>query len=144
MRLGPFCADELADLKFAQAVDHDWADDECGEECGQAGECCTKSQIPKNTEWRKIVEQLQVQQPVEQSASVQSSVVDLQSSDLVVKNRRLRSWIFGRLKLDDRRLLPALVPTLRPVKLLAGPHLPRRFRVPATGPLLRAWLRIQP
>ena len=82
MRLGTFFANELADLKFAQTVDDDRADDECGEKRGEAGERCTKRQVPKNTEWRKVMKQLQVQQPVEQSASV--SVVSRRSS--VVRN----------------------------------------------------------
>ena len=80
MGLGAFFADELADLKFAQTVDDDRADDQAGEKRGEAGKRCTKGQIAENAEWREVVEQLQVQQPVEQSASVQSSVVGLQSS----------------------------------------------------------------
>ncbi len=80
MGLGPLFPDELADLKFAQPVDDDGADNQCREQCGEAGKSCTKGQITENTEWREVVEQLQVQQPVEQSASLQSSVVGLQSS----------------------------------------------------------------
>ena len=78
MRLGPFFADELADLEFAQTVDDDGADDQCREQSGEAGKGCTKGQIAENAERRKIVEQLQVQQPVEQSAS--RTVVSRRSS----------------------------------------------------------------
>jgi hypothetical protein len=60
----------LADLKFAQAVDDQGADDERREQGGEAGECCTKSEVPENAERRKVVKQFQVQQPIEQCASI--------------------------------------------------------------------------
>src|SRR6185369_11598559 len=78
MRLGSLFAYELADLKLPQTVDDDRADNKCGKKSSETGERRTKSQIPENAEWRKVVKQFQVQQPIEQSASV--SVESRQSS----------------------------------------------------------------
>ena len=50
MSLRAFFADELADLKFAQAIDDEGPDDQCGEQRREAGERRTKRQIPENTE----------------------------------------------------------------------------------------------
>ena len=67
--LGPFFANVLANLKFAQAADYQRADDQGSEQGRQAGKGGTKSQIAKNAEWREVMIELQVQQPIKQSAS---------------------------------------------------------------------------
>src|ERR1019366_1488429 len=69
MSLRTLFADVLPDLEIAQAPDHDRPHDQAGEKGGEAGERCAESQVAKNTEWRKIMEQLQIEQPVKQSAS---------------------------------------------------------------------------
>src|ERR1700676_3313382 len=63
----------LPDLEIAQALNHDRPDDQACEKRGEAGESCAESQVAENTEWWKVVEELQVEQPVEQSASDISS-----------------------------------------------------------------------
>src|SRR5208282_318967 len=50
----------------------------------EAGESGAKSQVTKDTEWRKIMEQLQIEQPVEQSASDSSCQLSAVSSQLLV------------------------------------------------------------
>ena len=67
-----------------------------GEQGGQAGKSSAKRQIAEDTEWREVVEQLQVQQPVEQSASV--SVVGRRSS--VVSSQTFVA-VFDLLTTDD-------------------------------------------
>src|ERR1700691_1754962 len=69
MSLRAFFSDVLPDLKIAQAINHDRPDNQAREKRGEAGESSTKSQIPKDAEWRKVMKELQVEQPVEQSAS---------------------------------------------------------------------------
>src|SRR5271167_1996377 len=69
MSLRPFFADVLPDLKIAQALNHDGPDDQAGEKSGEAGEGGAESEIKKNAERRKVMVELQVEQPVEQSAS---------------------------------------------------------------------------
>ena len=75
VRFGPLLANVLSDLKFAETVDDEGANDEAGEQRGQAGKCGTKGQIAENTKGREIVKKLFVQQPIKQSASVLSLVV---------------------------------------------------------------------
>ena len=70
MRLRTFFANELSDLKFAQASDDQRAHDERGKQRSQAGECGAERQVAKDAERREVVLQLEIQQPVEQSASV--------------------------------------------------------------------------
>jgi hypothetical protein len=72
-------ADVLPDLKFAETIDHKRANDESCEQCSQAGERSPERQIAEYTKWREIVKQFFVQQPIEQSASVQSWVVGYSS-----------------------------------------------------------------
>src|SRR5277367_1795629 len=81
--LRTFFADVLPNLKIAQPPNHDGPDDESREERGEAREGCAKSEIPENTEWRKIMEQLQIEQPVEQSASDISCQLSAVSSQLL-------------------------------------------------------------
>ena len=50
MGLRSFFADELANLKFAQAVDDDGADDQCREKGGAAGECGAEREIAEDAE----------------------------------------------------------------------------------------------
>jgi len=52
-----FLTNVLADLKLAQAVDDERADDESGKQCGQAGERGTERKITENSERREIMEQ---------------------------------------------------------------------------------------
>src|ERR1700676_57356 len=65
--------DSDGDQQIAQALNHDRPNDQACEKRGEAGESGAESQVAKNTEWRKVVEELQVEQPVEQSASNISS-----------------------------------------------------------------------
>ena len=69
MCLRAFLADVLPDLKIAQPLNHDWTNDQVGEQRSKTSEGGAKREIAKNTEGRKVVVELQVQQPVEQSAS---------------------------------------------------------------------------
>src|SRR5437868_2616703 len=73
MSLRTFFAYVLPNLEIAQALNHDRPDDQAGEKSGEAGKGSAERQVTKNTERRKIVEELQVEQPVEQSASDTSS-----------------------------------------------------------------------
>src|SRR5205807_1917048 len=70
MRFRSFFADVLANLELAQPVYDERTDDESREQCSETGKSGAKGQISENAEWRKIVVQLQIQQPIEQSASV--------------------------------------------------------------------------
>src|ERR1700676_3167763 len=70
-----FLADVLSDLKFAETIDDERANDESGEQRGQAGERGSKGQIAEDAKGREIMKQLLVQQPIKQSASVSSLVV---------------------------------------------------------------------
>src|SRR5512132_2487147 len=69
MSLGTFFPDVLADLKFPQAVDHHRANDQAGEQSGQAGKSSAKREVAENSEWREIMKELDEQQPVKQSSS---------------------------------------------------------------------------
>src|SRR6202022_2712244 len=69
MSLRAFIANELTDLKFAQPINDEGADDERGKKSSKASERRTKSQVPEDAERGKVMEQLQVQQPIEQLAS---------------------------------------------------------------------------
>ncbi len=73
--LGCFLSNILSNLKFAEPIDDERADDESGEQRRQTGERRPKGQIAKDAKRRKIVKQLLVQQPIKQSASVSSFVV---------------------------------------------------------------------
>src|SRR6202790_4353475 len=84
MSLGALFADVLPDLKIAQPLNNDRSNDQAGEKGGEAGKCCTERQVTKNTEGRKIMEELQVEQPVEQSASDTSSRFPVLSSQFPV------------------------------------------------------------
>src|SRR5258708_33102916 len=70
----------LPNLEIAQALNHDRPNDQSSEKRGEAGKGCAESQITKNTEERKVMEELQVEQPVEQSASNTSSRFSVLSS----------------------------------------------------------------
>jgi hypothetical protein len=48
----------LPDLKIAQSPNYDWADDQAGEERGEAGESGAKGQIAKNSEGRNVMVEL--------------------------------------------------------------------------------------
>src|SRR5208337_5137321 len=100
MSLRPFLADVLPDLEIAQSPNHDRPNNQAGEESGEAGEGCAKSQITKDAERRKIMEELQVEQPVEQSASNTSCQLSAVSSQLSVPC----AWDEG----DTTSLLPRL------------------------------------
>ena len=69
MRFGPLFADELANLKFAEAIDDQRTHDQAGEKSSQAGKCCAECEIAKNAEGREVMEQLDEQQPIKQRAS---------------------------------------------------------------------------
>src|SRR5450631_414616 len=88
MSLRTFFADVLPDLEIAQTTNHDGPNDEPGEERGKAGEGGPESQVTKNTEGRKIMEELQVEQPVEQSASDTSCQLSAVSSQVPAPRRR--------------------------------------------------------
>src|SRR5712692_3546242 len=80
MRLRSLFADVLPDLEIAQAGNHDRPNDQASKKSGEASERGAESQVTKNTEWRKIMVELQVEQPVEQSASDTSSRFSVLSS----------------------------------------------------------------
>src|SRR5713101_1431165 len=92
MRLGTFLANVLANLEFAQPVNHQRTNDQSGKHRGQTGKRSAEGQIAENSERRKIVEQFRIQQPVEQSASGQFLVVGRRSS---VVGRALSLWFAG-------------------------------------------------
>ena len=73
MSLRAFFANVLSDLKFAQAADDQRTHDQRGEQRGKAGECRAERDVAKDAERRNVMLQLDEQQPVEQSASVQFS-----------------------------------------------------------------------
>ena len=60
VRLRSFLADVLANLKFAQPLNHDGGDDESGEKSGEAGEGGAERQITEDAERRKVMKELQV------------------------------------------------------------------------------------
>src|SRR5258708_2437704 len=68
----------LPNLEIAQPPNHDRPNDQSSEKSGEAGKGGAESQITENTEGRKVMEELQVEQPVEQSASNTSSVLSSQ------------------------------------------------------------------
>src|ERR1700678_2786935 len=82
MRLRTLFANILPNLKVAQSLNHDRPDNQPREKRRQTGKRRAKSQITKNTERRKIMEELQVEQPIEQSASIISCQLSAVSSQL--------------------------------------------------------------
>ena len=70
MSFRTFFANVLSNLEFPQPVDHQRTDDERGKQRGKTGERRAKRQVTEDAERRKIMLQLQIQQPVEQSASI--------------------------------------------------------------------------
>ncbi len=88
MRLGTFFADELADLKFAQAVDDQRAHDQSYKQRGKTGKRSAEREVAKDAEGREVMEQLDEQQPVKQCASKSSrrSSVFSRSSSVVSQN----------------------------------------------------------
>src|SRR5579883_929362 len=70
MGLWPFLANVLPNLKFTQAIDDQRTNNQTREKSGEAGKSRAKGQITKNTERRKIMIELEIEQPVEQFASV--------------------------------------------------------------------------
>src|SRR6202035_5726861 len=86
---GALFADVLSDLKFAETIDYERADDKAGKQRGQTGKCGTKGQIAENTKRREIVEKLFVQQPVKQSASVSSWSLPLVAGAIATNDGRL-------------------------------------------------------
>ena len=71
MSLGPFFANVLPDLEFAKPANDQRANDQRGKQRGKAGECRAEGDVAKDAERCNIMLQLDEQQPVEQSASVQ-------------------------------------------------------------------------
>src|ERR1700723_1129600 len=69
MRLRPLFAYVLPNLKVAQPPNHNRPHDQPCKKRSKARKGSAESKITKNTKRRKIMEQLQVEQPVEQSAS---------------------------------------------------------------------------
>ena len=55
---GPFLANVLSDLKISQAINYQWADYQAGKERSKTGEGGAKREIAKNSEGRKIMEEL--------------------------------------------------------------------------------------
>src|SRR5229473_1714877 len=94
MRLRSLFADVLPDLEIAQAGNHDRPNDQASKKSGEASERGAESQVTKNTEWRKIMVELQVEQPVEQSASDTSSRFSVLSSQRQGR-RECRFWFFS-------------------------------------------------
>src|SRR5450631_1645144 len=70
MGFGALFSNILTDLKFAQTANDQRANHQSGEQRGQARERSAESQVSKNPERRKVMEQLQIQQPIKQSASM--------------------------------------------------------------------------
>src|SRR5713101_8290179 len=124
MRLGPFFPDVLADLKLAQAINDERTDDQSREQGGEAGKCSAKRQITEDAEWREIMEQLQVQQPIKQLASLPTSVLN--------SAPRMPSPCAPS-------KFPGLAPTLRRGMPSAGRRHHRGFPVLTTRPHLPAW-----
>src|SRR5208283_4952250 len=69
MSLRAFFANVLSNLKFAEPADDQRSHNERGEQRGKTGERSAECQVAEDAEGRKIMLQLQKQQPVEQSAS---------------------------------------------------------------------------
>src|SRR6266849_2752563 len=88
MRLRSLFADVLPDLEIAQAGNHDRPNDQASKKSGEASERGAESQVTKKTEWRKIMVELQVEQPVEQSASDTSCQLSAVSPQLLVPSAR--------------------------------------------------------
>src|SRR5579862_1951832 len=121
MRLRTFFADVLANLKIAQPPNHDRSYDQAREESGQAGKSSPKSQVAENTEGRKIVVELRVEQPVEQSASDSSCQLS------AVNSQRPSRWGYPFFASRCR----APFPVAHLATLSTGPHHLREFRAPA-------------
>jgi hypothetical protein len=68
--LRAFFANVLADLKFLQTIDDERTNNQSGEKRGEAGERSAERQITEDTKRRKIMEELYVQQPIKQLASL--------------------------------------------------------------------------
>src|SRR5258708_7780316 len=145
----------LPDLEIAQAPNHDRPNDQSSKKRGEAGKGCAESQITENTEGRKVMEELQVEQPVEQSASNTSSRFSVLSSQfptpraegmplfrLAASRRNKFLSVYPRGPLCSpwfRLLLVATSPTLSPASHRETPstvrHRPRESRAPATRQL---------
>src|SRR2546430_6450528 len=124
MGLRSFFANILADLELAQAIDNQRSDNQSCEQCSKAGKGSAKSQVTKDAERREVVEQLLVQQPIEQSASVLTSVI-------VSVHRTQWPGAISR--------LPTLVPASHHGRPSAEQGLRPRVPVPASHPPLPAW-----
>jgi len=61
MSLRALFADVLSNLKVAQTIDNQGADNQSCEKRGKAGERGAKSKIAENAKGRKVVEQLKIQ-----------------------------------------------------------------------------------
>src|ERR1700722_7825438 len=137
--LRTFFADVLPDLKIAQPPNHDGPNDESREKRGEAREGCAKSEITENTEWRKIMKQFQIEQPVEQSASDISCQLSAVSSQILN--------MFSCLRQEHRRnhsfasTSPALSPASRLAMLSTIRHRPRGLHAPTIPLLLPALTR---
>src|ERR1700746_299607 len=69
MGFGTFLPNVLPDLEVPQAIDHYWPNNKPGEERREARKRSTERKIAEDTKWRKIMVQLDEQQPIKQSAS---------------------------------------------------------------------------
>ena len=94
MSLRTLFANVLPNLEIAQALNHDRPNDQAREKSSEAGESCAESQITENAEWRKIMEELQVEQPVEQSASDTSSRFSVVNSRFSTRGVQQRSPVY--------------------------------------------------
>src|SRR5580692_4431702 len=140
MRLRPLFANVLPDLEIAQPLNHDRPHDQAREKRGEAGKGSAKRQITKNAERREIMIELQVEQPVEQSASDTSCQLSAVSSQFLAPAPKAwedfcqRHFFFAK--------SPAPFPASRPATLSAIRHRRPEPRAPATRPLLPESRRI--
>ena len=114
MCFGPFLSDVLSDLEFTQPINHQWTDNEGGEERGKAGKSSAERKIPKNTKWSEILVKLSIQKPIKQIASTQTLLIsDVQPC---VQIHRCRNCDEPDCSLSPS-ILPARVRVLRPERL---------------------------
>ncbi len=127
MGLRAFFADVLADLKVAQALNYDRADDESGEKRGEAGEGGAEREIAEDAERRKVMVELQIEQPVEQTSPVVRQFVVRRFSFAV---RRSRVLEIGACSFQTSRAFSSFTPreafsrTASPSRVSPASHSP--------------------
>ena len=75
--LGTVLANELADLKLAQLLNHERPDQQGDEHRGETGKSSAKRQIPEDAEGSEVGEKFLIKEPVKQTSSAVRTVLEL-------------------------------------------------------------------